>query len=188
MEMRVNITEMVKECIDKELSDTVANVEKLTVDSYAVNSCLAEKADKSYVAINEQRINNLEQETQPANMLEHMLQDYKQLEAYQAIGTPYRIKERIDTITKERDKYYDERNEWLEKYRALYDEKLDIQSKSVYFEELRNLLCDMMNNYENCTTGLANADTGTARFFYINALSNVMNKIVEMERNKNGYC
>ena len=188
MEMKIDITGMVKECIDKELYDTVANVEKLTADSYAINNCLAEKADKSYVAINEQRIDILEEETQPVNMLEHMLQDYKQLEAYQAIGTPYHIKERIDTITKERDKYYDERNEWIEKYRALYDEKLDIQSKSVYFEELRNLLCDIMNNYDNCTTGLATADTGTARFFYINALSNVMNKIVEMERNKNGYC
>ena len=121
-------------------------------------------------------------------MLEHMLQDYKQLEAYKAIGTPYHIKERIDIITKERDKYFNECNNWQEKYKTLYNEKLDIQSKSIYFEELRNVLCDMINNYDNCTTGLANADTGTARFFYINALSNVMNKIVEMERNKNGYC
>lgn len=188
MEMRVDIAGMAKECIDKELCDMVGNVHELMNETYSINSRLAEKADISSVSINDQRIGYLEEEIQPANMLEHMLQDYKQLEAYQAIGTPYRIKERIDTITKERDKYFDERNEWIEKYKALYDEKLDIQSKSVYFEELRNLLCDMMNNYDNCTTGLANADTGTARFFYINALSNVMNKIVEMERNKNGYC
>ena len=157
-------------------------------ETYSINSRLAEKADISSVSINDQRIGYLEEEIQPANMLEHMLQDYKQLEAYKAIGTPYHIKERIDTITKERDKYFNECNNWQEKYKMLYNEKLDIQSKSVYFEELRNLLCDMMNNYDNCTTGLANADTGTARFFYINALSNVMNKIVEMERNKNGYC
>ena len=185
MEIKVDIAGIVKECIDKELGDTVANVAE---NAYSLNGLLEEKADKSYVAINEQRINNLEQETQPVNMLEHMLQDYKQLEAYQAIGTPYHIKERIDTITKLRDKYLNECKDWQEKYKALYNEKLDIQSKSIYFEELRNLLCDMMNNYDNCTTGLANADTGTARFFYINALSNVMNKIVEMERNKNGYC
>ena len=187
MEVKVDITGMVKECIDKELNDTIGNVNELMNESYAINSRLAGKADKCLVEVNDQRIGCLEEEIRPANMLNNMLQDYKQLEAYQAIGTPYRIKERIDTITKERDKYYDERNEWIEKYRALYDEKLDIQSKSVYFEELRNLLCDMMNNYDNCTTGLVNADTGTARFFYINALCNVMNKIVEMERNKNEY-
>lgn len=188
MEMRVDITGMVKECIDKELYDTIANVEKLTTDSYSVKNCLEEKADKSSVEINKQRIDILEQETQPANMLEHMLQDYKQLEEYRTFGAPCHIKKRIDIITKERDKYYDERNEWIEKYRMLYNEKLDIQSKSVYFEELRNLLCDMMNNYNNCTTGLAEADTGTARFFYINALCNVMNKITEMEKKKNGCC
>lgn len=188
MEVKVDIAGMVKECIDKELNDTIGNVNELMNESYAINSCLAGKADKCLVEVNDQRISNLEHETQPANMLNNMLRDYQQLEEYRSIGTPYYIRNRMDTIAKERDKYYDERNEWVEKYRTLYDEKLDIQSKSVYFEELRNLLCDMMNNYDNCTTGLANADTGTARFFYINALSNVMNKIVEMERNKNGYC
>lgn len=188
MEAKVDIAGMVKECIDRELNNTIGNVHELMNETYSINSRLAEKAEVSVVSINDQRIGVLEQETQPVNMLEHMLQDYKQLETYQAMGTPYRIKERIDTITKERDKYYDERNEWMEKYKALYNEKLDIQSKSIYFEELRNILCDMINNYDNCTTGLANAGTGTARFFYINALSNVMNKIVEMERNKNGYC
>lgn len=187
MEMRVDITGMVKECIDKELYDTIAHVDELTADSYTIKNCLEEKANKSSVEINKQRIDILEQKTQPANMLEHMLQDYKQLEEYRAIDTPYNIKKYIDTITKERDKYFNERNGWIEKYKALYNEKLDIQSKSIYVEELRNLLCDMMNNYNNCTTGLAEADTGTARFFYINALCNVMNKITEMEKKKNGY-
>lgn len=188
MEVKVDITGMVKECINKELCDTIGNVNELMNETYSINSRLEEKADNCRVAMNEERIGNLEDSTQPASMLESMLHDYQELEAYRTIGTPYHIKERIDTITKERDKYYDERNEWIEKYKALYNEKLDIQSKSIYFEELRNLLCDMMNNYDNYTTGLANADTGTARFFYINALCNVMNKIVEMERNKSEYC
>ena len=157
-------------------------------ETVSINSRLAEKADICVASMNDQRISNLEHETQPANMLNNMLQDYKQLEAYRAIGTPYSIERDLTTLAKVRDKYLNERDDWQEKYKTLYDEKLDIQSKSIYFEELRDLLCDMMNNYDNCTTGLANADTGTARFFYINALSNVMNKIVEMERNKNGYC
>lgn len=188
MEVKVDIAEIVKECIDKELNDTIGNVNEVMNESYIINSRLAEKADKCFVEVNDQRISNLEHETQPVNMLNNMLRDYQQLEEYRSIGTPYYIRNRMDTIAKERDKYYDESKDWQEKYRALYDEKLDIQSKSIYFEELRDLLCDMMNNYDSCTTGLANADTGTARFFYIDALSNVMNKIVEMERNKNGYC
>ena len=120
-------------------------------------------------------------------MLETMFQDYKQLEAYRAIGTPYSIGRDLTTLTKQNADYSAQCKDWQEKYKTLYNEKLDIQSKSIYFEELRNILCDMMNNYDNCTTGLANADTGTARFFYINALCNVMNKIVEMEKNKNEY-
>lgn len=185
---KVDITGMVKECIDKELNDTIGNVNELMNESYAINSRLAGKADKCLVEVNDQRIGCLEEEIRPANMLNNMLHDYQQLEEYRNIGTPYYIRNRMDTITKERDKYYDESKDWQVRYKILNDEKLNIQSKSIYFEELRNLLCDMMNNYDNCTTGLANADTGTARFFYINALSNVMNKIVEMERNKNGYC
>ena len=188
MEIKVDIAGMVKECIDKELNDTIGNVHELMNETYSINSCLAGKADKCLVEVNDQRISNLEHETQPVNMLNNMLRDYQQLEEYRTIGTPYYIKNRMDTIAKERDKYYNESKDWQEKYRTLYDEKLDIQSKSIYFEELRDLLCDMMNNYDSCTTGLANADTGTARFFYINALSNVMTKIVEMEKNKNGYC
>ena len=188
MEVKVDIAEIVKECIDKELNDTIGNVNEVMNENYIINSRLAEKADKCFVEMNDQRISNLEHETQPTNMLNNMLRDYQQLEEYRSIGTPYYIRNRMDTIAKERDKYYNESKDWQEKYRALYDEKLDIQSKSIYFEELRDLLCDMMNNYDSCTTGLANADTGTARFFYINALSNVMTKIVEMEKNKNGYC
>ena len=187
MEVKVDIAGMVKECIDKELNDTIGNVNELMNESYAINSRLTGKADKCLVEANDQRISNLEHETQPINMLNNMLHDYQQLEEYRTIGTPYYIRSRMDTIAKERDKYYDESKDWQVRYKVLSDEKLDIQSKSVYFEELRNLLCDMMNNYDNCTTGLANANTGTARFFYINALSKVMNKIVEMERNKNGY-
>lgn len=188
MEVKVDIAGMVKECIDKELCDTVANIEKLTAESYAVNDYLAEKADKCHVMMNEDRINELEHNTQPVNMLETMFQDYKQLETYRAIGTPYSIGRDLDILTRQRDDYSAQCKDWQEKYKTLYNEKLDTQSKSIYFEEIRDLLCDMMNDYDNCTTGLANADTGTARFFYINALSNVMNKVVEMERNKNGYC
>ena len=188
MEVKVDIAGMVKECINEELCDTIGNVHELMNETYSINSRLEGKADRCFVEVNDQRISNLEHETQPANMLNNMLRDYKQLEEYRSIGTPYYIKNRMDTIAKERDKYYDESKDWQARYKILSDEKLNIQSKSIYFEELRNLLCDMMNNYDNCTTGLANADTGTARFFYINALSNVMTKIVEMEKNKNGYC
>ena len=188
MEVKVDIAGMVKECINEELCDTIGNVNELRNESYAINSRLAEKADKCFVEVNDQRINNLEHETQPINMLNNMLHDYQQLEEYRTIGTPYYIRNRMDTIAKERDKYYDESKDWQVRYKVLSDEKLNIQSKSAYFEDLRRLLCDMMNNYDNHTAGLTDANTGTARFFYINALSNVMNKIVEMEKNKNGYC
>ena len=187
MEVKVDIAGMVKECIDREISDTIGNVHELMNESYAINSCLARKADKCLVEVNDQRISNLEHETQPANMLNSMLNDYKQLEEYRAIGSPYYIRERMDTIAKDRDKYYDETKNWQARYKILSDEKLNIQSKSAYFEDLRRMLCDMMNNYDSCTAGLTDADTGTARFFYINALSNVMTKIVEMEKNKNGH-
>ena len=188
MEVKVDIAGIVKECVDREIGDTIGNVHELMNETYSINSRLTEKADMGLVSANDQRISYLEDQIHPANMLNGMLRDYKQLEEYKAIGSPHYIRERMDTIARDRDKYYDEAKNWQEKYRALYDEKLDIQSKSIYFEELRNILCDMMNNYDDCTTGLANADTGTARFFYLDALSNVMHKIVEMERNKNGYC
>ena len=188
MEVKVDITEMVKECINEELCDTIGNVNELRNETYSINSRLEGKADVSMVSINDQRIGYLEEQIRPTNMLETMLQDYKQLETYRAIGTPYSIGRDLDTLTRQRDDYSAQCKDWQEKYKTIYNEKLDIQSKSIYFEELRNLLCDMMNNYDNCTAGLANADTGTARFFYINALSNVMTKIVEMEKNKNGYC
>ena len=188
MEVKVDIAEMVKECIDKELNDTIDNVNELMHETYSINSCLTGKADKCLVEVNDQRISNLEHETQPVNMLNSMLHDYQQLEEYRSIGTPYYIRNRMDTIAKERDKYYDESKDWQVRYKILSDEKLNIQSKSAYFEDLRRMLCDMMNSYDNYTAGLTDANTGTARFFYINALSNVMNKIVEMEKNKNGYC
>lgn len=188
MEVRVDIAGMVKECIDKELCDTIGNVHELMNETVSINSRLAEKADIGVASMNDQRISNLEHETQPANMLNSMLRDYKQLEEYRAIGSPYYIRERMDTIAKDRDKYYDETKNWQTRYKILSDEKLNIQSKSAYFEDLRRMLCDMMNNYDNYTAGLTDANTSTARFFYTNALSNVMNKIVEMEKNKNGYC
>ena len=187
MEVKVDISGMVKECIDKELNDTIGNVHELMHETYSINSRLMEKADVGLVSVNDQRISNLEHETQPVNMLNNMLHDYQQLEEYRSIGTPYYIRNRMDTIAKERDKYYDESKDWQARYKILSDEKLNIQSKSAYFEDLRRLLCDMMNNYDSYTTGLTDANTGTARFFYINALSNVMNKIVEMERNKNEH-
>lgn len=188
MEVKVDITEMVKECINEELCDTIGNVNELRNETYSINSRLEGKADVSMVSINDQRIGYLEEQIRPTNMFETMFQDYKQLEAYRAIGTPYSIGRDLDILTRQRDDYSAQCKDWQEKYKIIYNEKLDIQSKSIYFEELRDLLCDMMNNYDNCTAGLANADTGTARFFYINALSNVMTKIVEMEKNKNGYC
>ena len=188
MEVKVDIAGMVKECIDKELNNTIGNVHELMNETYSINSRLMEKADVGLVSVNDQRISNLEHETQPANMLNNMLRDYKQLEEYRAIGSPYYIRERMDTIAKDRDKYYDETKNWQVRYKILSDEKLNIQSKSVYFEDLRRMLCDMMNNYDSHTAGLTDANTGTARFFYINALSNIMNKIVEMEKSKNGYC
>lgn len=188
MEVKVDIAGMVRECIDKELCDTIGNVNELMNESYAINSHLAGKADKCLVEVNDQRISNLEHEIQPANMLNNMLHDYKQLEEYRAIGSPHYIRERMDTIAKDRDKYYDESKDWQIRYKILSDEKLNIQSKSAYFEDLRRMLCDMMNNYDSYTAGLTDANTSTARFFYTNALSNVMNKIVEMEKNKNGYC
>ena len=188
MEVKVDISGMVKECIDKELNDTIGNVHELMHETYSINSCLAGKADKCLVEVNDQRISNLEHETQPANMLNNMLRDYQQLEEYRSIGTPYYIRNRMDTIAKDRDKYYDETKNWQTRYKILSDEKLNIQSKSAYFEDLRRMLCDMMNSYDSYTAGLTDANTGTARFFYINALSNVMNKIVEMEKSKNGYC
>lgn len=188
MEVKVDIAGMVKECIDREISDTIGNVHELMNETYSINSRLTEKADVNMVSINDQRIGYLEEQIHPANMLDGMLRDYKQLEEYKAIGSPYYIRERMDTIARDRDKYYDEAKNWQEKYRTLYDEKLNIQSKSAYFEDLRRMLCDMMNSYDSYTTGLTDANTSTARFFYINALSNVMNKIVEMERSKNGHC
>ena len=188
MEVKVDIAEMVKECVDREISDTIGNVHELMNETYSINSRLTGKADVGLVSVNDQRISYLEHETQPANMLNNMLSDYKQLEEYRAIGSPHYIRERMDTITKDRDKYYDETKNWQTRYKILSDEKLNIQSKSAYFEDLRRMLCDMMNNYDNYTAGLTDANTSTARFFYINALSNVMNKIVEMEKNKNGYC
>ena len=188
MEVKVDIAGMVRECIDQELNDTISNVDELMNKSYAINTCLAEKADKCLVEVNDQRIGNLEHETKPANMLNNMLRDYQQLEEYRSIGTPCYIRTRMDTIAKERDKYYDESKDWQVRYKILSDEKLNIQSKSAYFEDLRRMLCDMMNSYDSYTAGLTDANTSTARFFYINALSNVMNKIVEMEKNKNGYC
>ena len=188
MEVKVDIAEMVKECINEELCDTIGNVNELRNETYSINSRLEKKADIGMVSMNDQRIGYLEEQTRPANMLETMFQDYKQLEAYRAIGTPYSIEEDLTKLTRQSANYFAQCKDWQEKYETLYNEKLDIQSKSIYFEELRDLLCDMMNNYDNCTAGLANADTGTARFFYINALSNVMTKIVEMEKNKNGYC
>ena len=188
MEVKVDIAGLVKECINEELCDTIGNVNELRNETYSINSRLEGKADVSMVSINDQRIGYLEEEIQPANMLNNMLRDYKQLEEYRAIGTPYYIKECMDTIAKERDKYYDESKNWQVRYKILSDEKLNIQSKSAYFEDLRRLLCDMMNSYDSHTAGLTDANTSTARFFYINALSNVMTKIVEMEKNKNGYC
>lgn len=187
MEVKVDITGMVKECINEELCDTISNVHELRNETYSINSRLAEKADVSTVSINDQRIGYLEEQIHPANMLETMFQDYKQLEEYRAIGTPYSIGKDLTTLTKQSANYSAQCKDWQEKYKTLYNEKLDIQSKSVYFEELRNILCDMMNNYDSYTTGLTDANTSTARFFYINALSNVMNKIVEMERNKNEH-
>ena len=188
MEVKVDIAGMVKECVDREISDTIGNVHELMNETYSINSRLMEKADVGLVSVNDQRISNLEHETQPANMLNNMLRDYQQLEEYRSIGTPYYIGNCIDTITKERDKYYDESKDWQVRYKILNDEKLNIQSKSAYFEDLRRMLCDMMNNYDSYTAGLTDANTSAARFFYTNALSNVMNKIVEMEKNKNGYC
>ena len=188
MEVKVDIAGMVKECINEELCDTIGNVNELRNETYSINSRLEGKADVSMVSINDQRIGYLEEEIHPANMLNNMLRDYKQLEEYKAIGSPDYIRHCIDTITKDRDKYYDETKNWQARYKILSDEKLNIQSKSAYFEDLRRLLCDMMNSYDSHTAGLTDANTSTARFFYINALSNVMNKIVEMEKNKNGYC
>lgn len=188
MEVKVDIAEMVKECIDKEINDTIGNVHELMNETYSINSRLAEKADVSTVSINDQRIGYLEEQIRPTNMLETMLQDYKQLETYRAIGTPYSIGRDLDILTRQRDDYSAQCKDWQARYKILSDEKLNIQSKSAYFEDLRRLLCDMMNNYDSHTAGLTDANTSTARFFYINALSNVMNKIVEMEKNKNGYC
>ena len=59
MEVKVDITGMVKECIDKELCDTVGNVHELINETYSINSRLAEKADISSVSINDQRISYL---------------------------------------------------------------------------------------------------------------------------------
>ena len=130
MEVKVDIAGMVKECIDKELNDTIGNVHELMNETYSINSRLMEKADAGLVSVNDQRINNLEHETQPINMLNNMLHDYQQLEEYRTIGTPYYIRNRMDTIAKERDKYYDETKNWQARYKILSDEKLYFQSKS----------------------------------------------------------
>ena len=140
MEVKVDIAGMVKECINEELSDMISNVSELRSESYTINSCLTGKADKCLVEVNDQRISNLEHETQPANMLNNMLHDYQQLEEYRSIGTPYYIRNRMDTIAKERDKYYDESKDWQVRYKILSDEKLNIQSKSIYIAELRLIL------------------------------------------------
>ena len=80
MEVKVDIAGMVKECINEELCDTISNVHELMNETVSINSRLAEKADIGVASINDQRISYLEEQIHPANMLNSMLRDYKQLE------------------------------------------------------------------------------------------------------------
>lgn len=187
------------ECRIAEINKTKEDVATLQNRVFQMEEEMTRRADKTTLDNAECRIADLECNTSyvmsmasyleekitPSSIISDLNEELKLLAEYRELGSPERIKKLIAGLKKDIENITKERDEMIAAASNL-SKYINILEKSTFpIEYVKTEILDMINNYDERTSGVAMSDAGNSRFFYVLALSGLMNIFVGREKELN---
>lgn len=130
----------------------------------------------------------LSNKTEPKEIINDFQKEFKRLAEYDKLG--YGTAENILYTIKKKDEEYKKLE--TSRIEAVGDgltlsRYIDTLEKTFLpIEYIKTEILDLINNYDENTSGVAMSEAGNSRFFYILALSSLMNIIIRREKELNG--
>lgn len=179
-EAKINIEELRNRIFELE-EEMLRRADKVAVDSVQCRIDVAECNIHSAMSM----ASYLEDKITSSSIIGDLNEELKLLAEYRELGSPERIKKLIAGLKKDIEDITKERDEMITAASNL-SKYINILEKSTFpIEYVKTEILDMINNYDERTSGVAMSDAGNSRFFYILALSGLMNIFVGREKELN---
>lgn len=179
-EAKINIEKLCNRVFELE-EEMLCRADKVAVDSAQCRIDVAECNINSVMSM----ASYLEDKITPSSIIGDLNEELKILAEYRELGSPERIKKLIAGLKKDIEDITKERDEMITAASNL-SKYINILEKSTFpIEYVKTEILDMINNYDERTSGVAMSDAGNSRFFYVLALSGLMNIFVGREKELN---